>query len=251
MSDSHKQYYDLYRHHDYSNSHYPAGPPHLAHPHSTPLPGYYGQPAYSPPTGHYATPPSINTPLVLEVRPEDVKQSVESNKKRKTEGMEEEASEEKDDMRDIYVMDPLYLRQQILDNAVALTQSLCPTIYGPHNGGRYSIVLLQTASRNTNASLSNEAATSQATPHSLTGGKWRAGVACDGVLVVEGPEMPGKSMAMNMLLDSLAKRLARSIPRAWDVGSAGEEDDDDDDDEERTGVVEDKAGARFAVEGVR
>lgn len=65
---------------------------------------------------------------------------------------------------------------------------------------------------------------------------WRAGLACDGQLVIEGPECSRKEDTMATLSEAIAIRLAVCISRAWE-------------DEDAEMVVEEHAsGAKFATE---
>jgi hypothetical protein len=120
----------------------------------------------------------------------------------------------------------LVLTTTVTDNAQALIQVLCPAAYGPHNASRYSVLLLlpQVADRRTKE-------------------QWRGAVACDGMVVIEGPPSECKSQAMNTLLDSTAAKLARTVPRAWEEASYGEDDECS-----VTNVERDNAGCSFASE---
>lgn len=97
-------------------------------------------------------------------------------------------------------------------------QNLCPTAYGPHNKGRYAVVLLLIMED----------------PK-----RWRAGLACDGQLVIEGPECSRKEDAMATLSEAIAARLAKCISRAWD------------DEDAEMGAEEHATGAKFASESQR
>jgi hypothetical protein len=117
-----------------------------------------------------------------------------------------------------------------LDNSLALLQVLCPAAYGPHNQGYLSILMLL-QSRNPDV--------------------WKAGVACDGMLVIEGPGGAVKAEALNLLFEAVASKLARCVKKAWtskkETEDAGSEDGSDA--EPETGLEEDAAtGARFASE---
>lgn len=103
----------------------------------------------------------------------------------------------------------------MIDTGEALMQVPCPTAFGPHNRGRYAVVTLLT----------------QQTPE-----RWRAGLVCDGQLVIEGPEDPYRQDAMYTLSEAIAARLAKSIPRVWEGEDA------------ETSVEEHASGARFASE---
>ncbi|KAK5121009.1 hypothetical protein LTR85_005793 [Meristemomyces frigidus] len=105
-----------------------------------------------------------------------------------------------------------------MDNGEALMQNLCPTAYEPHNKGRYTVVTLLI----------------QTDPE-----RWRAGLVCDGLLVIEGPENGYKQDAMMTLSEVISARLAKAIQRAWDVDDA------------ETDVEEHASGARFATEPQR
>ena len=109
--------------------------------------------------------------------------------------------------------------------------------------GRYSIVLLQTTPRNRKAAATDSEAAS--TLRISKAECWRAAVACDGMLVIEGPETDRKARALNLLLDSTAAKLARCIPRAWDESGEGS---DSEGDGGETGVEDDTAGCKFASE---
>lgn len=73
--------------------------------------------------------------------------------------------------------------------------------------------------------------------------RWRAGVACDCLLVIEGPKATYRSGAMITLQETMATRLAECIPQVWDRNS---EDEDG-----VTDVEEHPSGARFAIERSR
>ncbi|KAK3672307.1 hypothetical protein LTR78_007847 [Recurvomyces mirabilis] len=247
MSSRRHPYYDPYPHHGYQDYHYPPAP--VAHPsthHSSAYAPHLPQHVYEPPAPPYASPRSGGTPLVQEVAAEDVKFSVEGGKKRrKAVEVNGVGEDQRVDQSNNYIDDPLYIRQQIMDNAQALMQILCPTAYGPDFAGRYSVVLLQPTP--TSKDNAKQHRTHKSTSANQQLEKWRAGVACDGTVVVEGPKAETSFMALNSLLESLAAKLGKVMPRAWDVG----EESDGEEETEKTGVVEDEDGARFAVEGGR
>ncbi|KAF2771771.1 hypothetical protein EJ03DRAFT_357955 [Teratosphaeria nubilosa] len=162
----------------------------------------------------YATPASMDTPGDEPQR-----------KKHKHDPSPEPPSSEAEQVTTIE--DPLYLRQQIIDNSIALMHVLCPAAYGPHNQSHWTLVMLLRA-RNPDI--------------------WRAGVAADGLLVIEGPDGGVKAEALNLLFEAISAKLARSVKRSW-LRQGNSALGGDDGAEAETGLEEDgNTGARFASE---
>ena len=121
MSGRHEQYYNPYFQHGHQEYLLPPAP--IAHPlthHSSLYAAHLPHHIYDSPRGHpYATPRSGgDTFSVQEIAAEDVKFSIEGNKKRKKEVVEVNDGGQEDQRDDSgsnnHIDDPLYIRQQIM-----------------------------------------------------------------------------------------------------------------------------------------
>ena len=104
------------------------------------------------------------------------------------------------------------------DMAEVLMLNMCPTAFGPHNRGRYHVVVLLLKQKEAECS-------------------WQAGVTCDGRMVIEAPARPCKQDAMMTLSEVIATKLGQCVIREWDAEDA------------QTNVEEGADGSRFAVDG--
>ncbi|KAI7219888.1 hypothetical protein D0864_08860 [Hortaea werneckii] len=222
MSGSSAQHmYGRYGQYDYSNTHPSYGYGQHASTGGWP-PGYPSSPAYDQQPPQYGPQPYPSA--------EHRQSNEQQDRKRKREDTPESERNVADKSKKL---DWPFLRVFLLDNAAVLLQNLCPRLYGLgtiNNAGskerKYALILLLTQN-------------SQA-----HGKRWRAAVTCDGVIVIEGPERVSSDLAVEDLQESVAARLSRVVPRAWEpkkdihTGSGN------------VGMEEDGTGTKFLSERV-